>query len=237
MYTEVIPYNDIDFITLTYRDNEALAPSIVSSIESRKENKNWYAVYGLGQLGVTEGRIYKDWLIVDEVPHEARLERYGMDFGYSNDPTAIIALYTHNGGYILDEVIYQKGLSNKQIADVLKNQEKFAVCMADSAEPKSIDEIMSYGCAMQPAKKGKDSIRQGIQWVQDQRISITKRSVNTIKEYRSYMWESSKDGALLPVPEPYNNHSMDAIRYAMESCRPMGNGVYKPTVKHNWSIK
>lgn len=237
MYTEVMPYNDIDFITLTYHDNEALAPSIVDSIESRKSNKNWYAVYGLGQLGVTEGRIYKDWLIVDEVPHEARLERYGLDFGYSNDPTAIIALYTHNGGYIVDEVIYQKGLSNKQISDVLKNQERFAVCMADSAEPKSIDEIISYGCAMQPAKKGKDSIRQGIQWVQDQRMSITKRSVNTIKEYRSYMWESNKDGVLLPVPEPYNNHSMDAIRYAMESCRPMGNGVYKPVVKHNWSIK
>src|SRR5690606_26343722 len=104
----------------------------------------WWLVYGLGQLGEVEGKIYTDWQIIDELPHTARLEGYGLDFGYTNDPTAIVAVYYHDGGYIVDEIAYQKGLSNKQIADILGNQKR-ALVVADSAEPKSIDEIASYG--------------------------------------------------------------------------------------------
>lgn len=205
-YTELAPNQDHDFLTLTYLDNEALDQSIVTSIESRKGNKNWWLVYGLGQLGEVESRIYKDWLVIDEIPHEARLERYGLDFGYSNDPTALIAIYYYNGGYILDEILYQKGLTNKQIADVINNQNK-ALVMADSAEPKSIDEIRSYGVNILPCTKGKDSVNQGIQYVQNQRISITKRSVNTIKEYRNYLWETDKDGKIINEPIPIFNHA------------------------------
>lgn len=205
MYTEVMKNNDIDFVTLTYRDNDALDKSIVDSIESRKNNKNWYAVYGLGQLGEVEGKIYKDWQIIDEIPHEAKLERYGLDFGYSNDPTAIVAVYRYNGGFILDEITYQKGLSNKQIADILMNNE-LRLVIADSAEPKSIDEIMSYGVSIQPSNKGQGSVLQGIQWVQEQRISVTKRSINVIKEYRNYMWQTNKDGAIINEPEAGWDH-------------------------------
>lgn len=86
---------DVDFIILTYKDNEALEPAIIKEIESRKDNKNWWRVYGEGKRGEIEGRIYTDWRIVDEVPHEARLDRYGLDFGYSVDPTAIVAIYYH----------------------------------------------------------------------------------------------------------------------------------------------
>ena len=120
-YSEILPSMDVDFITLTYKDNEALEPSIIEAIEARKGNKQWWLVYGLGQLGEVEGKIYKDWQLIDEIPHEARLERYGLDFGYSNDPTSIVALYYYNGGFILDEITYRKGLSNKQIADTLLN--------------------------------------------------------------------------------------------------------------------
>ncbi len=211
--------DDVEFITLTYLDNEALAPEIVQSIEQRKNNNRWWTVYGLGQLGEVEGKIYKDWQIIDEIPHEARLERRGIDFGYSNDPTAIVDIYKYNGGFILDEITFQKGLSNKQIADILINKDKI-LTIADSAEPKSIDELCSYGINVIGATKGPDSIRQGIQILQDQRISVTKRSLNVIKEYRNYMWKEDKNGKILNEPDGGFDHSMDAIRYAMASFVP-----------------
>lgn len=210
---------DIDFITLTYQDClNALDPRIIAEIESHKHNKNWWKVYGLGQLGEIEGRIYKDWQLIDEIPEEARLERYGLDFGYTNDPTAIVGVYYANGRWIFDEKLYRKGMSNKEIVDTLKAIDERLV-IADSAEPKSIDEIRSYGINIQPCKKGKDSVRQGIQLVQDQPISITKRSVNLIKEYRNYLWATDKNGKYLQPNEPIkgNDHALDAIRYAMET--------------------
>ncbi len=223
MYEEYIgKRDDVEFIILTYLDNEALDKAIVAEIEARKGNTAWWQVYGLGQLGDVEGKVYKDWQIIDEIPHEARLERYGLDFGYSNDPSALVAIYYYNGGYILDEVLYQKGLSNKQLADVINNQPK-ALVMADSAEPKSIDEIRLYGVNILPVKKGKDSVVQGIQYVQDQRVSITKRSTNGIKEYRNYMWETDKEGKILNVPIDMWNHFLDASRYGFESLRPRKN--------------
>ncbi|MES2060251.1 MAG: phage terminase large subunit, partial [Patescibacteria group bacterium] len=143
-YTEIQGRrDDTDECVLTYLDNEALDPAIIATIEMRRNRKGWWQVYGLGQLGEVEGKIYKDWQIIEEIPHEARLERYGLDFGYSNDPTAITAIYYYNGGYILDEICFLKGLSNKQIADTLLAV-KDALVIADSAEPKSIDEIRSY---------------------------------------------------------------------------------------------
>jgi phage terminase large subunit len=222
-YTEVLPNrkDDIDFITLTYLDNEALDASIVQSIESRRNNKSWWQVYGLGQLGETEGRVFTGWNFIDEVPHEARLERRGLDFGYSNDPSTIIDLYYYNGGYILDEQLYQKGLSNKQLADFIGNlPDSNVLVKADSAEPKSIDEIKSYGVNILPVVKGKDSVVNGIQLVQDKQISVTKRSTNLIKEYRNYMWETDKEGRILNVPVDMWNHCMDAIRYAFEGMKP-----------------
>lgn len=219
-YTEVLgKREDLDFITLTYKDNEALDPGIVAEIESHKLNKNWWKVYGLGQLGEVEGKIYTDWIIIDDIPHEARLERYGLDFGYSVDPTAIVAIYYYNGGYILDEITFQKGLSNKQIADILNNIPK-ALVIADSAEPKSIDELLSYGINVLPAQKGQGSVNQGIQYVQNQRISVTKRSLNTIKEYRNYLWKTDRDGKIINTPDGSFDHAMDAVRYGMESLKP-----------------
>lgn len=210
--------DDVEHLILTYKDNEALDPRIVESIEQRKGNKAWWRVYGEGLLGEVEGKIYKGWELVERIPHEARLERYGLDFGYSNDPTAIVAIYYYNGGYILDEVIYEKGMSNKKIADLLKNLER-AMVVADSAEPKSIDEIKSYGINIIPAKKGRDSIRHGIQLVQEQKISVTFQSTNLIKEYRNYMWKYDKDGKPLSPPEPQGgqDHILDALRYGMET--------------------
>jgi phage terminase large subunit len=219
-YTEVVPNMDYDFLILTYKDNEGLAPEIVQAIEARRYNKSWWKVYGEGQLGDVEQRIYRDWALIDEIPHEARLERRGLDFGYSNDPSALVDIYYYNGGYILDEQLYQKGMTNKQLADVVLNlSNPQNVVIADSAEPKSIDEIKSYGVNIIPTIKGKDSVVQGIQFVQQQRISVTKRSINLMKEYRNYLWETDKDGKIVNEPIGIFNHLMDAIRYAFEGLR------------------
>ena len=219
-YTEILnKRDDVDFLTLTYKDNEALDELTVREIESHKGNKNWWRVYGLGLLGEVEGRIYTGWKTIVEIPHEARLEGYGMDFGYSNDPTAIVAVYYYNGGYILDEVCYRKGMLNNNIADFLKAL-PYGLTVADSAEPKSIDEISSYGVDIVAAKKGQGSISQGIDWVQQQKISVTERSLNLLKEYRSYLWQTDKNGSNINKPEGGFDHAMDAIRYKLNSLRP-----------------
>ncbi len=220
-YEHVHNRPDNEHIVLTYRDNEALDQQIKDSIESRKGRASWWRVYGEGLLGEVEGRIFTGWQIVDDIPHEARLERYGLDFGYSNDPSALVAIYYYNGGYLLNEITFQKGLSNKQLADSILNQPRKALTIADSAEPKSIDEIRSYGVLIQPAVKGKDSVSNGIQMVQQQQISVTKRSTNIIKEYRNYLWLTDKDGRIINEPDHLWSHSMDAIRYAMTSLIPL----------------
>lgn len=219
----------VDVQILTYKDNEGLEPSLVEDIEIKaSRSKSWKRVYAEGKRGQLETMIYTNWRIIDEIPHEARLERYGLDFGYTNDPTAIVAVYLYNGGYILDEVTYQKGLSNKQIADILNNQPK-ALVMADSAEPKSIDELKLYGVNVLPVTKGQGSVNQGIQYVQDQQISITKRSVNGIKEYRNYMWMTDKNGIRVNTPIDLWNHFLDATRYAFDALRGTSDiHAYKP---------
>ena len=221
-YTEVKDKrDDVEHIILTYKDNEALDQEIVKSIESRRNRPGWWKVYGEGQLGEVEGRIYIGWQEIDSVPHEARLERYGLDFGYHPDPCAIIAVYYYNGGYILDEVAYQLEMSNREIANTIKDLPR-ALVIADSAEPKSIDEIRLYGVNIQPTLKGQDSVRNGIRAMKDQRISYTRRSVNLKKEYQNYLWAVDKEGRIIPgVPEGGKDHALDAARYAVNSLIPV----------------
>jgi phage terminase large subunit len=224
-YTELFnKRDDIEHIILSYLDNEALNDNIRRSIEARKERKNWWKVYGLGELGETEGKIFNDWrLDIDEIPHNARLERYGVDFGYTNDPTAIVAIYYYDGGYILDEIAYGVGMKNRIIADILLNQEKKALVVADSSEPKSIDEIKERGVEIVGVSKTKGETKDknfqkwSIELTQEQRISVTKRSLNIIKEYRNFLWEKDRDGKQLNVPEHEYSHSMKAIIYGFVS--------------------
>ena len=190
-----------EVIRLEMEDDKAKRPSL-------------YKHKWLGQPNSLARKIYKDWAFIESIPHEARLERRGLDFGYTNDPSAIVDIYFYNGGYILDERCYQKGLSNRQIADIL-NENPSVLTVADSAEPKSIDEIAGYGINITGANKGKDSVANGIQFVQDQRISVTKRSSNIIREYGSYLWREDKDGRVINEPEHQFSHSMDAIRYGL----------------------
>lgn len=188
----------------------------------------------LGEPSSQERKIYKDWEIIDTIPQFARLERRGLDFGYSNDPTALIDVYYYNGGYILDEIIYQKGLSNKQIADTILNSGTSALVIADSAEPKSIDEIKLYGVNILPTIKGAGSVNTGIAFVQNQKIMVTRRSVNTINEYKRYLWKIDKDGRTMNVAEDAWNHSMDAIRYALASVFSPSEFIAQATVSNHF---
>lgn len=228
-YTEMLgKREDVDFIgeggnypPLTYLDNDALDENSIKEIEAHRHNAGWWKVYGEGKLGELEGKIFPNWEILDEVPKEARLERRWVDFGYTNDPTAIGDMYYWNGAYVLDEQLYEKGLSNKQIAEFLRNLPK-VLTVADSAEPKSIDEIRSYGVSVVPSTKGRDSVIHTIQAVQAQRIYVTRRSFNIIKENRNYMFLVDRDGRVLNQEDPLcANHHMAGIRYAINSLLPV----------------
>lgn len=210
---------DVDLLRLTYKDNEALSDNIVKEIEKAKEKAktsdywaNWWRVYGLGLQGSLDGVVFSDWQIIDRMPKEAVYLGSGMDFGFTNDPTTLIDVYQYNGQWIFDEVLYQKGLLNNDIAK-LANKGIKRVIYADSAEPKSIEEIRRYGVRILPAKKGKDSIIYGIDLLQQNNFKVTKNSVNLIKELRGYIWEKDKTGRAMNKPVDYLNHAIDAMRY------------------------
>jgi phage terminase large subunit len=220
---EIINQDDVDFITLTYLDNEALSETIVKEIESAKEKaktssywENWWQVYGLGQTGSLEGVCIPDWQEIN-LPTEARLLCYGMDWGYSNDPTSLIAMYKYNDAYIFDELIYQKGLLNSDISDLLKTNGVNDIVYADSAEPKSIAELNSYGHNVLPVSKGRDSIVYGLNLINQNKVYVTSRSKNLINELRNYIWMVDKQGNKLNKPIDAYNHAIDAMRYAMTS--------------------
>ncbi len=194
---------------------------ILKEIEDDKKNRpSLYKHKWLGEPNNLEMRIYKNWEIIESIPPEARLARRGLDFGYTNDPTVIEDIYEYNNGFIIDELTYQKGLSNKMIADILNAKDGKILTIADSAEPKSIDEITGYGINILGAQKGQGSVYQGIQYVQAQKISITARSVKTIKAYRNYMFLKDKNDNVINEPNDTVHewsNSMDAIRYGLDS--------------------
>lgn len=197
----------------TYLDNPFLGEVQIAEIEANKSDENWWRVYGLGLVGRTEGVIFKRWQIVGEIPADARLLARGLDFGFTNDPTAIVDVYQQDGKLWLQEVCYQRGLTNDRIADILRGKEGWTI--ADSAEQKSITEIRNYGIrTIEPAVKGKDSIRAGIDILQRYELMVTEDSTNLIEELESYKWKTDRiTGQSLNEPEDKNNHAIDAIRY------------------------
>jgi phage terminase large subunit len=230
---------DTIILNTDYHVNQKnLAIASIVQYEKYKETKPthyWNMIRGLVPETV-KGKIYKNWAVINSIPHEAKLVRYGLDFGYSNDPTSIVAIYRYNGGFILDEITYKIELSNKDISDILKNIPK-ALVVADSSEPKSIDEIYGYDVNIIGANKGAGSVNQGIQYVQDQRVSVTSRSKNIIKEYDNYAWIVNKDGDTVNEPSPNFNHAMDAIRYGMESLKPQEDDIISLPDDTRWVNK
>lgn len=208
---------DTDFIILTYKDNEALDESIVTQIEKNRDKAatssywaNWWRVYGLGEVGSLEGVVFNNWKEIDTIPKEAKLIGIGLDFGYTNDPTAAIEIYNYNGTRIVNELVYRTGMVNSDIAKILPAS---VVIYADSSEPKSIEEIKRFGKTIKGVTKGKDSINYGIDVMQRQEYLVTKSSTNLIKELRSYCWDVDKQGVRMNKPIDHLNHAIDALRY------------------------
>jgi phage terminase large subunit len=221
---ELIGQPNVDFITLTYKDNEALPHTIVEDIESAREKAktssywaNWWKVYGLGQIGSLEGVCIPDWKELEILPNEARLLCHGLDFGYTNDPTSLVSLYKWNNAYIFDEIIYQKKLLNSDISDLLKANSITGIIYADSAEPKSIAELSHYRHQVMSVSKGRDSIVYGINLINQNEIYVTARSKNLIKELSNYIWMKDREGNTLNKPIDAFNHAIDAARYALTS--------------------
>lgn len=222
---------DTILINTNYEDNKVnLAQASIEQYERYRDSKPahyWNMIKGLIPETV-QGLIYKNFKIIDEIPDGARLKRRGLDYGYTNDPTAIVDVYTWNNAFIWDEIFYRKGASNKEIADVLKMQPEEVLLIPDSAEPKSNDELVSYGISLVPSQKGAGSVNQGIQYVQDQTVYITKRSVNLLKEKDNYAWMvDKKTGETINTPIDMWNHGMDAGRYGMESLKATEEPVYE----------
>jgi|TARA_R100000084_G_scaffold92078_1_gene45936 phage terminase large subunit len=215
--TELEGQEDAEKIILTYKDNEALDEGIISQIEKNIKKaatsnywKNWVRVYVDGEMGQLEGVVFSNWKQIDTIPDEARLIGIGLDFGYSNDPTSIIQIYKINETRILNEVTYQTGLLNSDIAKLLP---KNVPVYADSAEPKSIRTIQLAGITIKGVTKGKDSINYGIDVMQREDYLVTSQSTNLIKELRSYCWDTDKTGKRLNKPIDNFNHAIDAVRY------------------------
>jgi len=222
VHTELKDEGDSDFLILTYRDNEALDQRIVKEIEKNKLKaktssywENWWRVYGEGLVGMLEGVVFSNWKVIDKIPDEARLLGYGVDFGYSVDPSSIIEVYNYNGERILNEICYETGLVN---TDIAKKLQKNVIAYADSSEPKSIEEIRRTGQVIKGVRKGADSINFGIQIMQSQSYLVTSKSSNLIKELRAYCWDKDRTGKQLNKPTDSLNHAVDAVRYhEMES--------------------
>ena len=221
-HTELMRDEDSEYIVLTYKDNEALSESIIKEIESAQTKaltssywSNWWKVYGLGEVGSLQGVVFDDWRQIDTIPSDAKLLGYGMDFGYTNDPTTLVAIYMMDGELFVDELLYQTNLNNNEIGNRLKtfNIQRPYEIVCDSAEPKSINELRLQGFNTQPAQKGPDSIKMGIDILKRYQINVTKNSTNLIKELRAYQWETDKDGKLTGKPVDHSNHAIDSMRY------------------------
>ena len=234
-HEELINDNDTDYIVLTYMDNEACPESAVNFINKAKERAktssywdNWYKVYGLGMIGSLQGTVF-EFSQVDQIPNDAEFISYALDWGFTNDPTAIIVTYRYNGELYVKELLYSTGLTNSDIInrmDALKIS-KHKHIVADSAEPKSIEDLRRAGYSMQASQKGKDSINNSIDILKQYKLNITKDSVNLIKELRSYAWEQDKEGNYTNKPIDFNNHAIDALRYvALNKLRRNNNFDY-----------
>lgn len=204
-------------IKTTYLDNKFIDQAYKEELKSYKEiDENYYKIYALGDWGgITEGRIFSVWETIPEFPF-ADGYWFGLDFGYSNDPTAIVKVILKNEVLYIDEICYSKGLVNSEIANTLK-AEGYAgePVICDAAEPKSIQELRYFGVNAIAADKRQGSINAGIDFLKRTKIKVTSRSKNIQNENRFYQWKQDKNGNFINQPKDVFNHSIDAIRYSV----------------------
>jgi PBSX family phage terminase large subunit len=218
--------NDTTILHTTYKDNNYVTSQSSELLETFKDaDLNYYNIYTLGLWGgALEGLVYSNWEIIEDFPESAKLLGYGLDFGYSNDATAVVKVGKDGNNLYLDEIIYETNLTNSDIGDKLWELgiTRTDEIVADSAEPKSIMELYKMGFNVYPAFKGADSIRNGIDMVKRHKLFVTRRSKHIIHELKNYCWKMDRDGNCLNVPIDKHNHALDGIRYLVL------NKLYKP---------
>ena len=248
------PNNSYSFIKSTYLDNvdhltgrPLLEESIIKAIESRKPvydlegnilsgDEQFWKVYGLGEVGSMEGVIFNNWETVDSIPDVGKWSAFGLDFGFTNDPTAIVRVVYQGGDLWIEELCFEPGLTNPDIVEKLKSVGVGTLddIIADSSEPKSIAEIRRGGFrACRGVKKGPDSITNGIDILKRYRIKIHKKSTNLIEEFSNYQWFKTKDGEYLNKPIDNFNHGIDAIRYVCFDKIGMNRQIKKGIKRRN----
>lgn len=229
VHDKLIGKEGTELIISDHRHNPFLPDVIRKKIEAlREDDEELWKVYARGMTGKIEGLIYRNWGTIGTIPTEAQLIGMGLDFGFTNDPTACVMVYRYNGELIIDEILYHKGYTNQDISQYFTQSgiNKSVSIIADSAEPKSIEELRRMGWRVEGANKGKDSILNGIDILKRFRFSVTSRSSNLIKELNAYKWKE-KDGNATNVPIDSFNHGMDALRYlALNKLAEKNRGIY-----------
>ena len=213
IYDKVITRDDCTFFKSTYLANPFLDEDTIAEIERLKElDPDYWQVYGLGEIGSVQTMIFRNFNLVDEV--QGRLIGYGLDFGFTNSPSALVAVYQSDDNLYIKEMLYEKRLTNTDLANKLREFriDRQSEIIGDSAEPKTIEEIYRQGFNIKPAKKGA-GIHLGIDIMRRYKLHITKDSLNAIKEFRSYKWATDKNGDVLNTPVKINDHLIDATRY------------------------
>lgn len=221
---------DVEVIVSTYKDNTFLPKSLINEIEYlEKTDPEFWKIYGLGQYGKVYGVIFPDYTIVESLPEASTFIGYGIDFGFTNDPCAILEVREQNGELFINELEYKRGMTNQDIGTRLTQLGVLPTdyIVGDSAEPKSIQEIYNQRFNIHPAQKGKDSITNSIDILKRYKLNITSQSSNLLKEIKTYKWATDKEGNSINTPVDYNNHLIDALRYvALNKLAKNNHGNY-----------
>lgn len=226
IYDKVLTRDDCTFIKSTYKDNPFLGNELIKEIERLREtDEEYWKIYGLGERGFSKSIIFPKVTIIGKVPEEAKLISTGLDFGFTNDPSALVEVYEQGENLIFNELIYERGLTNQDLSKrmALYWTDKRRVLFADSAEPKSIEELHRLGHNIKPCIKGKDSINIGIDLLRRFKLQVTSKSTNLISEFNNYKWSEDKNGQLLNKPIDNHNHAIDALRYAVTMVKSKPN--------------
>ena len=229
--------DDVTIIHSTYKDNPFLSTEQINEIERLEfTDKQYYQIYALGEFAGAIDLVYS-YTVVDHIPVEqAKLVALGMDWGYTNDPTTLVEVWQWDDALYLNELVYDRGLTNQDIVTKLQEYEvdRYIEIIADSAEPKSIEEVRRAGFNIKPATKGPDSVLNGIDILKRKRIHVTKQSVNLINELNKYKWVVDKNGNKLNKPIDSFNHALDAVRYvALNKLKANKSGVYNISIIGN----
>ena len=217
IYDKIIPREDTDFLKTTYKDNPFLEQALVEEIERLQyTDEQYWQIYGLGEKGVSKATIF-NYVECNQIPEDAEFVSMGMDFGFTNDPTALVSVWKKESNLYIKELLYRTMMTTGDIHSYFKQTITKELIYADSSEPRIIEELRRMGWKIRASLKGRDSVNAGIDLLKRFKIHIHKDSTNAIQEFRNYKWKEDKTGKLTNTPEDKNNHITDAVRYATYS--------------------